>query len=146
MTRMEWPTAIAAFLLADAAGHSRQQLGGQVGVAASGRGPGALGTDIGQPAVALGGLARATLAPVRLLPGQRPAQLARCPAVGNTVMSTPHVGADDLGGALADPVMVSSRSRAAANGAITSSLRPSRAAMAPSRCPWWARASPTSSP
>jgi hypothetical protein len=63
MTRMEWPTAIAAFLLADAAGHSRQQLGGQVGVAASGRGPGALGTDIGQPAVALGGLARATLAP-----------------------------------------------------------------------------------
>src|SRR5215207_354391 len=61
ITRIEWPTAMAAFFLPMRRA-SRQQLGGQVGVAAAGGGPGALGKDIGQPAVALGGLAGAALA------------------------------------------------------------------------------------
>jgi hypothetical protein len=61
MTRIEWPTAMAAFLLADAAGEP-PVLGRQVGVAAAGGGPGALGQHLTQPAVALGGLAGAALA------------------------------------------------------------------------------------
>src|SRR6266702_4351537 len=48
-------------LLADASGQP-PELGGQVGVAAVGGGPGALGQHVGQPAVALGGLAGAAFA------------------------------------------------------------------------------------
>ena len=47
---------------------------------------------------------------------------------------------------LPTPVMVSSRSRATANGAITSSMRPSRAAMAPSRCPLVVKGQPDQQP
>src|SRR5215211_9170747 len=49
-------------LLADASGQP-PELGRQVAVAASGRGPGALGQHLPQPAVALGRLAGAALAP-----------------------------------------------------------------------------------
>src|SRR5829696_4266769 len=48
-------------LLADAAGQP-PELGRQVAVAAAGSGPGALGQHLTQPAVALGGPARAALA------------------------------------------------------------------------------------
>src|SRR5215203_6973728 len=41
-----------------------------------------------------------------LLPGQRPAQLARCPAVGNTVMSTPISAMMTSAARLPTPVMV----------------------------------------
>jgi hypothetical protein len=47
---------------------------------------------------------------------------------------------------LPTPVMVSRRSRATANGAITSSMRPSRAAMAPSRCPLVVKGQPDQQP
>src|SRR5215211_6652381 len=98
---MEWPTATAAFLLADASGQP-PELGGQVGVAASGSGPGALGQHVGQPAVALGGLARATLAPGDVV--ARAAARPACQVPGGREHG--HVdadlGDDDLGGALAD--------------------------------------------
>jgi hypothetical protein len=102
ITRIEWPTAIAAFLLADAAGQP-PVLGGQVGIAASGSGPGALGKDIGQPVVALGGLAGAALAA-----GDVVARAAARP--GGQVAGgrkdrhvDPDLGDDGLGGAFADP-------------------------------------------
>src|SRR5512133_2705207 len=144
MTRMEWPTAIAAFLLADAAGQP-PVLGGQVGVAAAGSGPGALGQHVGQPAVALGGLARAALAPGDVV--ARAATRPACQVPGGREHGhvDPDLGDDALSGALADP----GDGRRAGHG-------PPRAGPAPRRCgrpgrrwrppgaPWWSRASPTS--
>jgi hypothetical protein len=96
---------MAAFLLADAAGQP-PVLGGQIGVAAAGGGPGALGQDIGQPVVARGGLAGAALAP-----GDVVARAAPCPG-GQVPGGREHrhvdadLGDDGLGGALPTPVMV----------------------------------------
>src|SRR5215211_1686623 len=102
ITRMEWPTATAAFLLADASGQP-PELSGQVSVAALAAAQAHSASTSASQRLPLVGVPERRLPPVMLLPGQRPAQLARCPAVGNTVMSTPHVGDDDLGGAFADP-------------------------------------------
>src|SRR5687768_10240715 len=98
---------MAAFLLADAAGQP-PVLGRQVGVAAAGRGPGTLGQHLPQPALPLVGRPERRLPPVRLLPGQRPAHDARCPAVGNTAMSTPISAMIVSAARLPTPVMVSS--------------------------------------
>jgi hypothetical protein len=87
MTKLAWPTAMAAFLLADAAG--QPPAAGRPG---SCHGfwprPRRLGEHLTQPAVALVDLPERRLPPVTLLPGQRPAQEARWPALGNTDMST----------------------------------------------------------
>jgi hypothetical protein len=64
--------------------------------------------------------------------------------VGKTDMSTPISAMIVSAARLPTPVMVSSRSRAAAKGAITSFTRASRRAIAASRCSRWSRASPTS--
>jgi hypothetical protein len=82
---------------------SRQQLGGQVGVAATGGGPGALGQDIGQPAVALGGLAGAALAPGAVV--ARAAARPGGQVAGGREDRHVHadLGDDRLGGAFADP-------------------------------------------
>src|SRR5437879_9378031 len=56
-----------------------------------------------------------------LLPGQRPAQLARCPAVGNTPMSTPISAMRTSAVRLFTPGIVSRRLTSSAKGAITSS-------------------------
>jgi hypothetical protein len=80
---------MAAFLLADAAGQP-PALGRQVAVTGCGRRPrrtrSAPRPASGCPWWACEGR---RLPPVRLLPGQRPAQEARWPAVGNTLMSAP---------------------------------------------------------
>jgi hypothetical protein len=52
------------------------------------------------------GLPERRLPPVRLLPGQRPAQEARWPAVGNTVMSVPISAMIVSAARLPTPVMV----------------------------------------
>src|SRR5215218_1743050 len=144
ITRMEWPTATAAFLLADASGQP-PELSGQVSVAALAAAQAHSASTSASQRLPLVGVPERRLPPVMLLPGQRPAQLARCPAVGNTVMSTPHVGDDDLGGAFADP----GDGDPAGHG-------PPRTGRSPRRCghpgrrwrlpgaPWWSRASPTS--
>src|SRR5436305_880964 len=87
--------------VADPAGES-PELGGQVGVVGAGGGPGALGEDVAQPHVAVGGLARAAFAAGDVV--------ARAdPGPGGQVGSgrkAGHVGADlgedALGGPLAD--------------------------------------------
>jgi hypothetical protein len=91
------------------------------------------------------GLPERRLPPVRLLPGQRPAQEASCPAVGNTVMSTPISARIVSAARLPTPVMVSSRSRAQANGASTRSMWASSSAIEASSCPRCATARRTSS-
>src|SRR3954471_12729152 len=88
-------------LLADPAGQSPEP-GGQVGVVGAGGGPGALGEDVEQPDIAVGGLARAAFAAGDVV--------ARAyPGPGGQVGSgreAGHVGADlgedALGGPLAD--------------------------------------------
>jgi hypothetical protein len=106
ITRIEWPTAMAAFLLADASGQP-PILGRQVGVAAAGSGPGAPRSAPHQAsgcpwwACRSGACHRSGL-----LPGQRPAHQARCPAVGNTAMSTPISAMIVSAARLPTPVMV----------------------------------------
>src|SRR5215213_6394702 len=102
ITRMEWPTATAAFLLADAPGQP-PELGGQVSVAASGSGPGALGQHVGQPAVALGGLARAALAAGDVVAGAAARPACQVPGGREHGHVDADLGDDDLGGAFADP-------------------------------------------
>lgn len=107
--------------------------------------------------------------PVMLLPGQTPAQEARCAAVGNRDMSTPISAMMVSAARFPTPVMVSSRSRARMRGTITSpvcspssllssflvvivvewvaktsSTRVSRRAIAASRCAVWSSDSPIS--
>jgi hypothetical protein len=95
-----------SLLLAEAASQA-PKLRRQLGVARPGRGPGALGEHVAQPAVALVVLPERRLPPVTLLPGQRPAHEARWPAVGNTDMSTPISAITHSAARLPTPVMVS---------------------------------------
>src|SRR5512133_2181072 len=99
---MEWPTAMAAFLLADAAGQP-PELGRQVAVAAAGGGPGALGQHLTQPAVALGGPAGAALAPGDVVAGTAPGPGGQVAGGGEHAHVDPDLGNDRLGGTLADP-------------------------------------------
>ena len=127
-------------LLADPAGEP-PELGRQVGVAAAGRGPGALDQNVPEPEVAFGGPAGSALAAGDVVARAAARPGARWPAVGNTDMSTPPVGDEAFGGPLADPVMVSRRSRACANGAMTRSTAMSSSVMDRSSCSTWSRAS-----
>jgi hypothetical protein len=102
ITRMEWPTAPAAFLPADAAGQP-PELGGQVGLAGVGGRPGTLDQHLTKPAVALGGLTGAALAAAEVVARAATRPRRQVPGGGEH----PHVGADlgddRLRGALADP-------------------------------------------
>src|SRR5438552_124057 len=75
-------------LLADPAGEP-PELSRQVVSLVRAAAQGAPGQDVRQPGIALVVLPEYRLAPVTLLPGAIPAHEARCPAVGNRLMSTP---------------------------------------------------------
>ena len=68
-----------------------------------------------------------------LLPGQRPAQLARCPALGKTVMSTPISAISTSATRGPTPGISSRRAWSAAYGAMTSAMRSLTVAIASSK-------------
>src|SRR5512133_3467915 len=140
---MEWPTAMAAFLLADAAGQP-PELGRQVAVAAAGGGPGALGQHLTQPAVALGGPARATLAPGHVVAGAAARPGGKVPGGGEHRHVDADLGNDGLGGPLADPGDGVEAVTGPGDGAMTRSTAMSSSAMDRSSCSTWSRASRTS--
>src|SRR4051812_42613178 len=61
-----------------------------------------------------------------LQPGETPAQDARCPALGNTLMSAPVSAMNTSAVLVENPGMLINSSRAAREGAIVSSIRSSR--------------------
>ena len=89
MTTILWVTATIAFSLA-LASHDLSVVGRQVGALGLDRGPGALG-EHARPARANPCVASRSPAARRgsRWPGHRPAHDARCPAVGNRLMSGP---------------------------------------------------------
>ena len=123
----------------------RQRLGRRVGAAAARRRPGAPDQHPPSQRLPRVGLPGRRLPPLRSLPGQRPAQEARCAAVGNTPTSPPTSASMHPAARLPTPVMVSSRSRARANGASTRSTRASGSAIEASSCSACAKARRTRS-
>src|SRR6266498_3930593 len=125
---MEWPTAPAAFFLPMRRASRQNWAARQVSrlwAAAQ-----AHSTRISpSQRLPLVGLPERRLPPVTLLPGQRPAQEARWPAVGNTPMSTPISAMMHSAARLPTPVMVSRWSRARAKGEMTRSTSASKAAL-----------------
>src|SRR4051812_19447035 len=61
-----------------------------------------------------------------LEPGETPAQEAKCPALGNTLMSPPVSAINTSAVLVENPGMLINSSRARRNGAIASSIRASR--------------------
>src|SRR3954470_18129178 len=89
-------------LLADPAGQS-PELGGQVGVAGAGGGPGALGEDVLQPDIAVGGLARAAFAAGDVVARADPGPGGQVRRGREAAHLHADLGDDAFGGPLADP-------------------------------------------
>ena len=85
----------------DAAGQA-SVLGAQIGLGASG-GFGRFHQGCFQPGIAFARRTALALFALCLLPGQTPAQGARCPAVGKGSHRDAHFGSNDLGGAPSHP-------------------------------------------
>jgi hypothetical protein len=102
MTRIECPTATAAFLLADAAGQP-PVLGRQVGVTTARRRPGTLDEHLTQPAVAPGRLTRAALATGAVVARTAASPGGQLPGGREHRHVHPDLGKDRLRGPLTDP-------------------------------------------
>ena len=84
---------------------------GQVGALRAGRGVRGLGQRCAERDRVVSGVPGAALATGGVVPGQIPAQLARCAAVGNTDMSAPHSASSMIAVRWATPGMVATRFR-----------------------------------
>jgi hypothetical protein len=80
------------------------------------------------------------------LPGQSPAQDAKCPAVGNTDMSAPTSAITTSAVRRCTPGTVQSSSTAEAKGRICSSIASESRLICSSRKSMWARIAPTTIP
>src|SRR3954449_408523 len=79
------------------------ELGREVGVAGTGRGPGALGEDVEQPDVAVGGLARAAFAAGDVVARADPGPGSKAGGGREAGHVRADLGQDALGGPLTDP-------------------------------------------
>ena len=102
MTRMEWPTAMAAFFLPIRRAR-RQNWADKVGVAGAGGRPGALDEDVAEPYVAVGGLAGTAFSAGDVVAGCHPGPGGQVGSGREPGHVDTDLGDDRLGGPFPDP-------------------------------------------